>query len=156
MIDPDQPFPEHDPLPDRCMFCGADIETLEDGRPCRSDNDSWVNYRCDSSVHRSRIPRVQQSRTCEAQERLRLLSRVAELEAQVAGLRDPETMRANLLRGLVLLPSGYGETGPLEERIKRLEEAGDKLAFSFDEQWLTEADIEARIDDWWKAKEAKP
>lgn len=42
------------------------------------------------------------------------------------------------------------------ERIKRLEEAGDKMASAWDKEWLTEADIEAIIDDWHGAKEAKP
>lgn len=149
MIDPDQPFPEHDEMPDRCIFCGAAIETMEDGSPCRGANDSWVTYGCFSTVHRWRSPRQHQSVTCKSFERQRLLSRVAELEAQVAGLRDPETMRANLLRGLVLLPSGYGETGPLEDRIKRLEEAGDSMAES---EWTEDHLSEA----WYKAKEAKP
>ena len=40
--------------------------------------------------------------------------------------------------------------------IKRLEETGDKMASAWDKEWLTEADIEAIIDDWHGAKEAKP
>ena len=48
------------------------------------------------------------------------------------------------------------ELNAANERIKRLEEAGDKMASAWDKEWLTEADIEAIIDDWHKAKEAKP
>lgn len=44
----------------------------------------------------------------------------------------------------------------MEKRIKRLEDAGDKMASAWDKEWLTEADIEAIIDDWHGAKEAKP
>ena len=44
----------------------------------------------------------------------------------------------------------------LVDRIRRLEEAGDKMASAWDKEWLTEADIEAIIDDWHGAKEAKP
>lgn len=42
------------------------------------------------------------------------------------------------------------------DKIKRLEEAGDAMASAWDKEWLTEADIEAIIDDWHGAKEAKP
>lgn len=48
------------------------------------------------------------------------------------------------------------ERDALKSRIKRLEEAGDKMASAWDKEWLTEADIEAIIDDWHGAKEAKP
>lgn len=48
------------------------------------------------------------------------------------------------------------EVPKLLARIKRLEEAGDKMASAWDKEWLTEADIEAIIDDWHGAKEAKP
>ena len=48
------------------------------------------------------------------------------------------------------------EVPKLLDHIKRLEEAGDKMASAWDKEWLTEADIEAIIDDWHGAKEAKP
>jgi hypothetical protein len=44
----------------------------------------------------------------------------------------------------------------LRERIKRLEEAGDKLSAAFEKEWLTDGDIEAIRDDWNQAKETKP
>ena len=42
------------------------------------------------------------------------------------------------------------------QRIKRLEEAGDKLSAAFEKEWLADGDIEAIRDDWDKSKEAKP
>lgn len=42
------------------------------------------------------------------------------------------------------------------DRIKRLEESGDRVAAAWDKEWLNQADIEAIIDDWHKAKEIKP
>lgn len=48
------------------------------------------------------------------------------------------------------------ELNAANDRIKRLEQAGDKMASAWDKEWLTEADIEAIIDDWHGAKEAKP
>lgn len=85
------------------------------------------------------------------EENLRLKERINRLEEQIAGLRDPETMRANLLRGLVALPSGYGETGAMEERIKRLELAGDLcLDFSFRGMHVIAE------KQWREAKETKP
>ena len=44
----------------------------------------------------------------------------------------------------------------LRERIKRLEEAGDKLSAAFEKEWLTDGDIEAIRDDWNQAKEINP
>ena len=44
----------------------------------------------------------------------------------------------------------------LVDRIRRLEEAGDKMASAWDKEWLTDTDIEAIIDYWHEAKEAKP
>jgi hypothetical protein len=48
------------------------------------------------------------------------------------------------------------EIGLLKERVKRLEEAGDKLCAAFEKEWLTDGDIEAIQDDWEKAKESNP
>ena len=48
------------------------------------------------------------------------------------------------------------ELNAANDRIKRLEEAGDKMASAWDKEWLTEADIEAIIDDWHGAKGNKP
>jgi hypothetical protein len=43
----------------------------------------------------------------------------------------------------------------LQDRIKRLEEAGDAMVAAWDREWLTDADIEAIIDNCNEAKEAK-
>ena len=48
------------------------------------------------------------------------------------------------------------ELNAANDRIKRLEEAGDAMASAWDKEWLMEADIEAIMDDWHGAKEAKP
>lgn len=40
----------------------------------------------------------------------------------------------------------------LAERVKRLEEVGDKMSAAFDKEWLGDADIECIQDDWDKAK----
>ena len=48
------------------------------------------------------------------------------------------------------------EIGLLKDRVKRLEEAGDKLCAAFTKEWLTDGDIEAIQDDWEAAKEIKP
>ena len=48
------------------------------------------------------------------------------------------------------------ERDNLLERVKRLEEAGDKLCAAFEKEWLTDGDIEAIQDDWEKAKESNP
>lgn len=40
-------------------------------------------------------------------------------------------------------------------RENRLVEAGDRMAAARDREWLSEADYEAIIDDWHKAKETK-
>lgn len=56
----------------------------------------------------------------------------------------------------MLAHSATGSCAEMSSRIKRLEEAGDKMASAWDKEWLTEADIEAIIDDWHGAKEAKP
>lgn len=77
---------------------------------------------------------------------------VEQLAAHKAVVEDPVALWANWLRGTVQLPAGIGDVRQLEERVKRLEEAGDALSTA----WLTDRDIEDIRDDWNKAKEAKP
>lgn len=48
------------------------------------------------------------------------------------------------------------ELNAANAKIKRLEEAGDAMASAWDKEWLTDTDIEAIIDYWHGAKEAKP
>jgi uncharacterized protein Yka (UPF0111/DUF47 family) len=75
----------------------------------------------------------------------RLKERINRLEAVT---NDPHALWANWLRGSVTLPVGIGDVRQYQERIKRLEEAGDAL--------LRDNDDMANINQWLKAKEAKP
>jgi hypothetical protein len=61
---------------------------------------------------------------------------------------DPHALWINWLRGSVGLPVGIGDVRQYQNRIKRLEEAGDEL--------LRDNDDIANINRWRKAKEAKP
>ena len=70
--------------------------------------------------------------------------RIKRLEAVV---NDPHALWANWLRGDVKLPVGIGDVREYQERIKRLEEAGDAL----ENDNYTSDNLEA----WRKAKEAK-
>ena len=74
--------------------------------------------------------------------------RIKRLEAVI---NDPHALWANWLRGSVTLPVGIGDVREYQDRIKRLEEAGDCLceAASF-LHWYVQ------IEHWRKAKEAKP
>ena len=73
------------------------------------------------------------------------------LEERILNIAEaPAWFDSSELRAIAL------DVRKMEERIKRLEEAGDKMASAWDKEWLTEADIEAIIDDWHGAKEAKP
>ena len=81
---------------------------------------------------------------------------VEQLAAYKAVVEDPAALWANWLRKTVKLPAGIGDVRQLEERVKRLEEAGNKLSAAFQKEWLTDGDIEAIQDDWEKSKEEKP
>lgn len=61
-----------------------------------------------------------------------------------------------LLLGTDKIEEGIEVVKELKRHIKKLEEAGDAMASAWDKEWLTEADIEAIIDDWHGAKEDKP
>jgi len=77
-----------------------------------------------------------------ANERIKLLEAVT---------NDPHVLWVNWLRGSVTLPVGIGDVREYQERIKRLEEAGDALcAAAAFMGWHME------IEKWRKAKEAKP
>jgi hypothetical protein len=80
-----------------------------------------------------------------ATERIKLLEAVT---------NDPHALWANWLRGSVSLPAGIGDVRQYQDRIKRLEEAGDKM-----EAWLRDERLDAvqhTVSKWRKAKEAKP
>lgn len=61
---------------------------------------------------------------------------------------DPHALWINWLRGSVALPVGIGDVREYQDRIKRLEDAGDEL--------LRDNDDMANINRWHKAKEVKP
>ena len=74
--------------------------------------------------------------------------RIKRLEAVT---NDPHALWTNWLRGDVKLPVGIGDVRQYQERIKRLEEAGDNLHFG----WIDGYMNQRRLDEWLKAKEAK-
>ena len=74
----------------------------------------------------------------------KLKDRIKRLEAVT---NDPHALWANWLRGDVKLPEGIGDVREYQDRIKRLEEAGDKM-----EPWCSEY---GPIYRWRKAKEDK-
>ena len=80
------------------------------------------------------------------EENLRLQERIKRLESVT---NDPHALWANWLRGSVTLPVGIGDVRQYQERIKRLEEAGDAMV---DKGW-NEPHL---AGEWRKAKEAKP
>jgi hypothetical protein len=78
----------------------------------------------------------------EAKQRIKLLESVA---------NDPHALWANWLRGSVALPVGIGDVRQYQDRIKRLEKAGDELSNCSD---IYEYSI--AITKWREAKEEKP
>ena len=72
--------------------------------------------------------------------------RIKRLEAVT---NDPHALWTNWLRGDVKLPVGIGDVRQYQDRIKRLEEAGDALANTQTYDLLETV-------NWRKAKEAKP
>ena len=70
--------------------------------------------------------------------------RIKRLEAVV---NDPHALWANWLRGDVKLPVGIGDVREYQERIKRLEEGGDKA--------ILNSYLPDRLEVWNKAKEDK-
>ncbi len=95
----------------------------------------------------------------EAYEELYGIARTLERELNAANelivrlqavTNDPHALWANWLRGSVALPVGIGDVRKYEDRIKRLEEAGDAIlnANNDDEQYEA-------MKQWRKAKEAK-
>ena len=75
--------------------------------------------------------------------------RIKRLEAVV---NDPHALWANWLRGDVKLPVGIGDVREYQDRIQRLEEAGDRLQMLIEEQGWWES---VPQEMWRKAKEAK-
>jgi hypothetical protein len=72
---------------------------------------------------------------------------------------DPHALWVNWLRGSVTLPVGIGDVREYQDRIKRLEEAGDALCENLaPSRWDLPAAAAQKIIDqsnWLKAKEAK-
>ena len=76
-----------------------------------------------------------------AKENKRLQESIKLLESVT---NDPHVLWANWLRGSVTLPAGIGDVREYQERIKRLEDAGDELLYDNDDM--------ANINRWHKAK----
>jgi hypothetical protein len=84
-----------------------------------------------------------------ATERIKLLEAVT---------NDPHALWANWLRGSVALPAGIGDVRQYQDRIKRLEAAGDRMASilkSTRQHWYSTDQCEVVAFDWNEAKEAK-
>jgi uncharacterized protein Yka (UPF0111/DUF47 family) len=77
--------------------------------------------------------------------------RIKQLEAVT---NDPHALWVNWLRGSVALPVGIGDVREYQDRIKRLEEAGDEMEKYIFDQTNTRFIICAI--QWREAKEAKP
>ena len=82
----------------------------------------------------------------------KLLARIKRLEAVV---NDPESLWTNWLRGDVKLPVGIGDVRQYQDHIKRLEEAGDAFTNYFKPEYI-DLRFETLVENWRKAKEAKP
>ncbi len=89
-----------------------------------------------------------------ATERIKMLEAVT---------NDPHALWANWLRGSVALPVGIGDVRQYQERIKRLEEAGDAMDPMNDSECECDSGYVVvckhcfdRSEKWRKAKEAKP
>ena len=91
------------------------------------------------------------------EENLRLQERIKMLEAVT---NDPHALWINWLRGSVTLPEGIGDVREYQDRIKRLEEAGDKVIKAMRDEVANYCEWIALAHDaelgWNKAKEAKP
>ena len=79
-----------------------------------------------------------------ATEKAKLEERIKRLEAVT---NDPHALWTNWLRGDVKLPVGIGDVRQYQERIKRLEEAGDEAIYPIE--------YAARVRIWNEAKEDK-
>jgi cell division septum initiation protein DivIVA len=73
------------------------------------------------------IDQIADERDKAQQENKLLKQRIKRLESVT---NDPHALWANWLRGSVALPVGIGDVRQYQERIKRLEEAGDELTES--------------------------
>jgi hypothetical protein len=140
--------------PDKCPFCESPI-MVHGGNLLRSEDGGFATYECKSSrdVQWSdpQWSRSGQTEVCRIREIMLLgrqlnaaNERIKLLEAVV---NDPHALWVNWLRGSVALPVGIGDVREYQDRIKRLEGAGDEM-------WKWRDVISAQ--KWEKAKEAKP
>jgi hypothetical protein len=86
----------------------------------------------------------------------RLNERIKRLKAVT---NDPHALWVNWLRGSVALPVGIGDVREYQDRIKRLEEAGDKLYSAIYCGCLMDGPCKAcsdAADMWDEIKEVKP
>jgi len=103
-------------LPDRCPFCDAGVTVMENGKPCRSAEGSWVAFECLTSIHSGQDQREIQSRPCEAAERARIATEVGTLRTANAELVERMTSAHQELRRY------QDMVERAEERVRRLEE----------------------------------
>jgi uncharacterized protein (UPF0335 family) len=96
-----------------------------------------------------------------ARERIKRLEE--ERDAALAVATDPHALWANWLRGTVTLPAGIGDVRQYQERITRLEEAGDELfddvnalRFVLNHRGIYGTMGNSSRAAWTAAKEAKP
>ena len=122
-------------LPDSCPFCGSVVSVLADGKPCRAADCAWVHFKCLTSMHRGQNPRMCQSRPCEEAERQRLTIEADALRTASAGLMNEARQLSDLRERA-------------EERVKRLEEAGQDAIDYIDGK---HRDAGRALDGWRKA-----
>lgn len=119
-----------DQAPSSCPFCGAGVLILSIGNPFKSLHGDHARFACGTHWFRcDEKPRQEQSEECATAERDRLTRE-----------RDD---------ALTMLGVYKMDKDDLKARVKRLEEAGDAMAA--DDQCHPHL-----MDDWQKAKEAKP
>ena len=135
-------------VPEKCPFCESPI-LIHGGNPLRSEDGGFATYECkteqDVGWPDDQWKRTGQKERCRRRE-VQLLTkqrdeaheRIKRLEEELNELRSDESQLLN-------------SNGELERRIKRLLEAGDKMANATDIR-----EYIASIQNWRKAKEAKP
>jgi len=110
---------------------------------------------CDIELELNEANAIIRQQQLLEEENLRLQERIKLLESVT---NNPHALWANWLRGSVTLPVGIGDVRQYQERIKRLEEAGNNLLWNFCPEYtsdLTQEQSDA-LKQWNKAKEAKP
>lgn len=111
----------------------------------------------------SKTPRTDAARQDEHDPYMAIAAECAKMEKELTEcddlikrledvVNDPHALWTNWLRGNVKLPVGIGDVREYQDRIKRLEEAGDKIV---EAGWSVQ-DWSGMCVVWAKAKEDKP